>query len=237
MIAVWFSCGAASAVAAKLTVHKYGATDDVRIVNNPVLEEDPDNLRFAQEVAAWIGRPIETAGNPKFLDNSCVSVWDKERFMSGPHGAPCTKFLKKHARQLWEKENAPDWHVLGFTVEEAARHERFILTERANVLPILIENRISKAECFAIIHAAGIDLPAAYKRGCVKSSSATYWNHVREQDPDVFTARAEQSRRIGAKLVMVKGRRIFLDELKTTDKGRPLKTMQFECGIFCEEPV
>ena len=35
MIAVWFSCGAASAVAAKLTIERYGATHDIRVVNNP----------------------------------------------------------------------------------------------------------------------------------------------------------------------------------------------------------
>ena len=36
-IAVWFSCGAASAVALKLTVDKYGL-DNVYAVNNPVIE-------------------------------------------------------------------------------------------------------------------------------------------------------------------------------------------------------
>lgn len=243
MIAVWFSCGAASAVAAKMTIEKYGATHIVRIVNSPVLEEDSDNQRFARDVGEWIGRPIEIASNPKFPDNSAVSVWEKERYMSNPRGAPCTRILKKEARYLWESKNKPDWHVLGFTLEETDRHERFVLTERSNVLPILIENRISKPECFSIIHAAGINLPEIYKqgypnancKGCVKASSPTYWNHVRAQDPDVFAARAEQSRRIGAKLVKIKGERKYLDELKATDKGRPMKTMRFECGIFCEE--
>lgn len=37
VIAVWFSCGAASAVAAKLTIEKYGETHDIRVLNNPVL--------------------------------------------------------------------------------------------------------------------------------------------------------------------------------------------------------
>lgn len=30
-IAIWFSCGAASAIAAKLTLDMYGAANDVRI--------------------------------------------------------------------------------------------------------------------------------------------------------------------------------------------------------------
>ena len=36
-IAVWFSCGAASAVAAKKTIEKYGSTHNIRLLNNPVL--------------------------------------------------------------------------------------------------------------------------------------------------------------------------------------------------------
>ena len=59
--------------------------------------------------------------------------------MSGVSGAPCTLELKKHARQDWEKDNKVDWHVLGFTAEEEARHKRFTLTERSNVLPVLID--------------------------------------------------------------------------------------------------
>ena len=45
-IAVWFSCGAASAVAAKKTIEKYGKTHKVLIVNNPVVNEHHDNLRL-----------------------------------------------------------------------------------------------------------------------------------------------------------------------------------------------
>ena len=45
----------------------------------------------------------------------------------------------------------------------------------------------------------------------------------------------EQSRGIGAKLVRVKGERIFLDQLDPNTKGRPMKTTAVECGIFCEE--
>jgi hypothetical protein len=242
-IAVWFSCGAASAVAAKMTVERFGATHDVRIVNNPVAEEDPDNLRFMADVAAWIGRDIETAINSAYPSGSAVEVWEKRKFMAGLHGAPCTIELKKVARQQWEAIHCPDWHVLGFTADEKHRHERFILTERDNVIPVLIDARVSKAECFEILSREGIKLPAIYKRGypnancigCVKATSPTYWNHVRKEDPEVFEARAEQSRRLGAKLVRHKGERLFLDELPTNARGQPMRDMNFECGLFCEE--
>lgn len=242
-IAVWFSCGAASAVAALKTIEKYGHSHDVRIINNPVAEEDPDNRRFLLDVEQWIGKKIELAVNSKYPSCSCVDVWADRRFMSGPMGAPCTMELKKKARKEWEHQHNPDWHVLGFTYDEKNRHERFILTERENLLPVLIEEKITKKQCFDIISSAGIQLPSVYLRGypnancigCVKATSATYWNHVRQQDPEIFRQRSEQSREIGCKLVRWKGKRIFLDELPETAKGRKMKGLDFECGIFCEE--
>lgn len=242
-IAVWFSCGAASAVAAYKTLERYGSSHNVRIINNPVAEEDPDNHRFLLDVQQWLGKEIEFATNSKYPSCSCVDVWADRRFMSGPRGAPCTSELKKKARQEWEKEHKPDWHVLGFTYEEKNRHERFVMTERDNVLPVLIEEKITKQQCFEIVASAGIALPSIYLRGypnancigCVKATSATYWNHVRKQDPEIFQQRAEQSREIGCKLVRWKGRRMFLDELPEEARGRKMKGMDFECGVFCEE--
>ncbi|UQY87945.1 hypothetical protein LQE85_01525 [Stenotrophomonas rhizophila] len=244
MIAVWFSCGAASAVAAKLTIQRYAATHEIRVVNNPVVNEDPDNLRFARDVAVWLGVEIEQAINPKFPSCDAVEVWERERYMAGVAGAPCTRALKKRARQAWELVNKPDFHVLGFTAEERGRHERFVRGERENVLPVLIDAGLTKEDCAALLVGEGLALPAIYLRGypnancigCVKSQSPTYWNHVRRHDPLIFIERAEQSRRLGARLVKVKGERIFLDQLKVTDKGGSLKSLSFDCGIFCEEP-
>lgn len=247
LIAVWFSCGAASAVAAKKTVELYGDSCDVRIINNPVIEEDADNRRFMFDVQQWLGVPIEVYGNPAWPDNSADIVWEKRKFMSGPKGAPCTDNLKKLARQHWENAYKPDWHVMGFTADEEKRSRRFMLGERPNTLPVLIEAGITKADCFAILKAAGIKRPRMYDLGypnancigCVKATSPTYWNHVRAVHPEVFKERAERSRTVGrngAKLVRYKGKRIFLDELPPDAQGKPMKALKtVECGIFCEE--
>lgn len=243
MIAVWFSCGAASAAALMLTVEKYGL-DRVRAINQPIKEEHPDNRRFCEEVADWVGIKIETYTASKYPSGSCVEVWDKRGAMSFPHGAPCTVHLKKEARQEWEAINRPEWHVLGFTVEEKGRHERFVQSERSNVLPILIEAEMTKSDCGDLMRSAGIALPKIYSLGfpnancigCVKATSPTYWNLVRRQFPQEFASRAEQSRRLGVKLVRVKNRRIYLDELDPNAKGRALWQMP-DCGLFCEEPA
>jgi 3'-phosphoadenosine 5'-phosphosulfate sulfotransferase (PAPS reductase)/FAD synthetase len=242
VIAVWFSCGAASAVALKLTVQLFGKVN-VRAINNPIAEENPDNLRFAQDVSKWVGIEIEYATHPDFPSGSARDVWEKRRFMSHPKGgAPCTTLLKKHARQYWENKNQCDWHVFGFTSDEMKRHERFIMTERENVIPVLIWANATKDDCARVLTTAGIKLPESYRLGypnancigCVKATSATYWNLVRKTNPEVFADRAEQSRRLGAKLARVKGTRVYLDELPINAKGRPLKSMP-DCGTICEE--
>ena len=242
-IVVWFSCGAASAVAAKKTIEKYGHTHQIRVVNNPVMEEDSDNRRFLADVEKWLNLKIEIARNKTYPAASAVEVWQKRQYMSGVSGAPCTVELKKKARQQWEAQNKTDFIVLGFTFDEAKRHERFVSSERANVLPVLIDAKITKKDCFDILKQAGIQLPHIYSLGypnancigCVKATSPTYWNLVRKKHPDIFKQRADQSRKLGVKLVRYRGERIFLDELPANAKGAKLKSMHIECGIFCEE--
>jgi len=243
-IVVWFSCGAASAVAAKKTLEKYGDTHIVRVVNNPIKEEHPDNMRFLKDVQKWLGVTIEFSLNEKYPDASCVDVWRDQKFMGSVKGANCTMVLKKQARQQWEKRNKFDHVVLGFTADEKKRHDNFCLTER-EILPVLIDAGITKNDCFEIIKNAGIELPMLYRQGfpnancigCVKATSPTYWNLVREKYPDIFEQRRSQADGIGAKLVRYKGKRISLTNLPPEAKGRKLKSMNFECGIFCEERI
>ena len=210
-IAVWFSCGAASAVAAKRVIEKYGKTHNVLIVNNPVINEHKDNLRFLKDCEKWFGQKVISAINSKYPSCDIRDVFEKVKYISGVAGAPCTRELKKEARYQFEKSNKIDWHVLGFTSDEKSRSDRFIKFERGNVIPILIDENITKEDCFNILVAAKISLPEIYKLGfpnancigCVKSTSPTYWNLVREKFPKVFEDRAEQSARIGAKLINV----------------------------------
>lgn len=242
VIVVWVSYGAASAIAAAETLRRFGDTCDVRLVNNPVAEEDEDNLRFGRDLSAWLGRPIIAHFNPAYPHGSAVETWDQRGAMVFPHGAPCTVHLKKEARQDYERQHRVDWHVLGFTADERKRHYRFVLTERENVLPVLIDAGITKTDCADILRVAGITLPRVYAMGlpnanclgCVKATSPTYWNLIRRLFPLVFAARAEQSRRLGVRLVRYKGHRIFLDELPPDAIGRPLKALP-DCGLFCEE--
>ena len=111
--------------------------------------------------------------------------------------------------------------------------------------PLIAMANICKADCLhfpTTLQDAGLELPRIYKQGypnancigCVKATSVTYWNHVRKMHPDVFKERNKQSKSIGCKLVRYKGKRIFLDELPPDAVGKPLKNLDFECGIFCD---
>ena len=239
-IAVWFSCGAASAVALKETLKRF-PREEVIAVNQTIKEEHPDNRRFLRDVEKWLGVKIEKCPSPEYPSQSAKDVWEKRKYMSGVLGAPCTMILKKQARQHWEEENKPNWHVLGFTADEKKRYDKFVITERANVFPVLIDAGITKEDCFDILKEAGIRRPKMYDLGfsnancigCVKATGAGYWNLVRKKFPKVFADRAEQSKRLGVKLTRYKNKRIFLEDLPE-GYGRKIEEMP-ECGIFCEE--
>jgi len=241
-IVVWFSCGAASAIAVQETLRQYPDCT-VRVVNSPIAEEDEDNQRFARDVAEWLGIEIETAINEKYPNASAVEVWERRQYMAGVAGAPCTLELKKEARRQWESRNHHDWHVLGFTLDEKHRFDRFVTTERDNVLPVLIDAGLTKPDCLMRIVQAGIKLPLMYRLGyananckmCPKATSPTYYNKMRRDFPNDFKQRAEQAKRLGVKPVRLNGKRIALHELPPDAEGAPLKSMQSECGIFCEE--
>ena len=237
-IAVWFSCGAPSTVAAQMTLAKYGSTCIVRVVNNPVDEEGDDNQRYLIDAMVWLNHPIERAINTSIGHTSAERVWLDRRFMSGPKGAPCTGYLKKAARYEWEATNRPDYHVFGFTVEEQHRQDR--IAKELHSLPVLIEAGLTRNACFDVITKAGLLLPDGYRkgypnancRGCVKATSVSYWQHVRRVDPEVFAARATLSRLLGVRLVRYNGVRIFLDELPAETTGRRLRSAP-DCGILC----
>ena len=67
--------------------------------------------------------------------------------------------------------------------------------------------------------------------GCVKATSATYWNMIRRDFPDAFNKRAGQSREYGARLVRVRGERVFLDELPID--YWPTVVENVSCGPDC----
>lgn len=237
-ILVWFSCGAASAVAAKRTVEKYGDTHDVEVIYCDTLKyEHPDNLRFLSDVSAWIGVEIKIMKSQKYTD--IMDCFRKKQFIVSPHGAPCTEMMKKQVRL--DYASGLDIHVFGFTVEEQRRIDR---TEKENPQLwcewILQDKKITKKDCYRIIQEAGIELPAMYRLGyknnncigCVKGGMG-YWNKIRVDFPERFQEMAVLEREIGASILTDESGKVFLDEL-ASDRGQKYEEDDIECGVLCK---
>lgn len=236
---VWFSCGAASAIAAKLTVDAHPGAGEVEVVYcNTARSEHPDNYRFRADVERWIGRTVSVIGSKKY--DSVDDVFVQRRYMSGPNGALCTVEMKKIPR--FEFQRPDDIHIFGFTADEPGRIKRF----RENNPELCLEwpltdSGITKEHCYQMIRAAGIELPVMYRLGyrnnncigCVKASSPAYWNKIRRDFPAHFALRAKQSREIKCRLVRVAGKRIFLDELPADVGLFDKQTENVSCGPEC----
>ena len=235
-VVVWFSCGAASAVAAKLGVDEYGDRAIV-VYCNTMASEHQDNPRFMRDVEKWIGRDILIIGG-KY--DSVDEVFKAERYMAGVRGAKCTVEMKKVPRFKFQEPD--DVHVFGYTSEEGKRIRNFsdnnpeLLTDW-----ILLRHHLTKINCMEILMEAGIILPAMYQLGfknnncigCVKATSPTYWNRVRKYFPAVFERRCQQSRELGVKLVQIKRERVFLDQLPEAVEFQPEENISCgpECGV------
>jgi 3'-phosphoadenosine 5'-phosphosulfate sulfotransferase (PAPS reductase)/FAD synthetase len=232
-ILVWFSCGAASAVAAKRTIEQYGDTHDVEIIYCDTLKyEHPDNPRFLSDVSDWIGREIKIMKYHKY--NDIMECFRGERFIVGNHGAPCTRLMKKQVRLDYASKL--DVHVFGYTADE---QKRIADSEADNPQLwcefVLRDQGITKKDCYGILHATGIEIPVMYKLGyknnncigCVKGGKG-YWNKIRKDFPERFLEMAALEKEIGGRIF----EDVWLSDLPP-DAGRKYKQEDIECGVLC----
>ena len=242
-VLVWFSCGAASATAAKLAVEKYGARAEL-LYCDTLAYEHPDNARFLRDVEGWLGRKVRILRSTKYTD--IFDVFRKRRFLKGVHGAPCTTHLKKNVREAYQRPG--DIHVFGLTADEGARIERFEARQPDLKCDfVLAEAGINKADCFRVLTAAGIELPAMYRLGygnancvgCVKGGMG-YWNKIRVDFPAAFQRMAQLERELGHALLKDrrggKSRPLYLDELDPS-AGRGVPLPDIGCGVVCAEQL
>jgi 3'-phosphoadenosine 5'-phosphosulfate sulfotransferase (PAPS reductase)/FAD synthetase len=233
-VIAWFSCGAPSAVAAKLACQKHG--DRCEVVYCDTGGEHEDNKRFLQDVARWLERDVTVLKNPNFADHFDVIRY--HRYFNGPTSAKCTRELKRKLREKYQRPD--DVHVWGFTVEEEDRACDF--AERNTELRCewpLIDEGLTREDCLAIVARAGIEIPAMYKMGyrnnncigCVKGGMG-YWNKVRRDFPEHFAKMAALEREIGATVLHRDGSPLYLDELDPS-AGRYKDEPEAQCGIVC----
>lgn len=246
-IVMQFSCGAASAVAAKTVVNTYGLSHQVDIVNALLKEEHPDNRRFLTDCEAWLGRKITVIADEKY-GASVRELWRRGRFIKGFKGAPCSKRLKRDLLDAWKGDDPRDVVVLGYTAEEADRLDDWIDANNGrHVLAPLIELGLSKADCLAMLERDGLVLPMMYRLGfhnancigCCKGGMG-YWNKVRDNFPEDFEEVARIEEAIGPSAYILfhrsgplKGKRFPLRELRP-DQGNYPTEPSIECSGSCE---
>lgn len=249
-VLVWFSCGAASAVAAHMALAKYGRARTHIVYCNTLATEHPDNIRFLADVERWLGITVEIIGSDKY--DTVDDVFMRERYMAGINGARCTTEMKKIPRYAYQRPD--DIHIFGLTADEEKRIALFIGNNFDLTLDwILYEAGVTKDDCYGILaDGAGIELPKMYSYGfknnncigCVKAQSPVYWAKIRRHFPEVFARRVAQSRELGVRLIKYHGERMFLDEMPfpITDKRTGLSledeadTEDIECGPVCVTP-
>lgn len=237
---LWFSCGAASAVAAKLILAQRPEAQPVRIV---IDNEHDDNERFTADCERWYGRAVLRLRSAEYADVD--DVIERTRFLASAHGARCSTELKKRVREDFQQPG--DVQYFGFTWDEQDRAQRFRDNnpEVACAFP-LIDAQLTKDDCFALLHRAGIALPKMYDLGfsnnncigCVKANSLKYWKRIYEQFPEVYARRAAQERAIGATVNRDRAtnERWYLDELVPRLLALPESApdVSVSCGILCE---
>ena len=229
-IICWFSCGAASAVATKLALSEYKG-HEIIIAYTEVIEEHPDNKRFLADCEKWFGQKILILGNDRY-ERSIYKCFQTSA-MNIKGASPCTRKLKKDVRIKFEKPT--DIQVFGYTMEEQDRYDRFLDANNINAIAPLIDKRLSKVDCLAMLQNAGIELPEMYKLGyhnnncigCVKGGKG-YWNKIKVDFPEHFDRMAKLER--FKKQTVLKD--VYLDELPP-EAGNYPQEQDIQCGIFC----
>lgn len=214
---VWFSCGAASAVAAMLTVRDY---PDATLAYCDTGAEDYDSIRFRLDIEGWLGKKVTVLKSQSFKDT--WDVWERKKFLAGVSGAPCTRELKVKPRLAFQRHD--DIHIFGYTADKSDVDRAIRFSEQFKDMEIetpLIDAGITKEGCLSIISNAGINIPRLYALGfhnnncipCVKATSPNYWALVRKEFPAEFARMSAISRKLNVKLSRIGGVRVFIDEI------------------------
>jgi hypothetical protein len=233
----WFSEGAASAVATKFDILAHGV-DAGPVVCCSTGAEDDDNHRFRDDCSKWFGCEVTIIKSEKYADT--WDVWTKRKYMAGIAGAVCSGELKFVPRLNFELPT--DIHIFGYTADaNDQRRAARLRGEVRNFETPLIERGITKANCLALLQDAGIEMPRTYamgfpnanclKSGCVKAQSPDYWALHRKCFPEGFAKTAALARKLGVRLAVIKGERVFIDDIPadwpTTDPIAPT------CDLLC----
>lgn len=235
---VWFSCGAASSIAALYAIKKY---KNCEIVYCDTGGEHKSNKKFLTDIEKLLNKKIIILKNKQYKDH--FDVFKQKKFFVKVGFAYCTVELKKKMRLQYQKPD--DIHILGYTLDEKNRSDRFnhnnpeIQTDW-----ILIDKGLTKEDCLGILWQKGIKLPKMYELGynhnncigCVKGGIG-YWNKIKKDFPKHFNKMAKIEHKVGNSILKYRsgkneGKPLFLSELKD-NMGRYDQEAPISCSLSC----
>lgn len=230
----WLSGGVSSFISAYLVKEQL---DELIYID--IEDQHEDTLRFVKECANKIGVPLTILKSPY---GSVENVINQFQYINGPAGAKCTEVLKRRERAKWEEAHKDKQlvYVWGYDYNEERRIERIqeSLPHAEHIFP-LRDKGIDKDQAHGMLKMLNIKRPKLYDMGypnnncvgCVKGSLG-YWNKIRQDFPEVFKRRAELERRWNRSCILVKGEKVFLDELEQ-HRGLELEPIKTFCGMSC----
>ena len=229
----WLSAGVSSFLAG------YFERDSIdKYIYIDIDDQHEDSMRFIKDCEKVLGKRIEILKSPYGSVENCIL---SAGMIRNPFTqfAPCTNWLKKRVRKEWEEKHTDFQitYIWGFDYEEKHRAERLneSMPDFKHEFP-LIERMLTKQDVHALFDRLfDFKRPVMYDMGyqnnncvgCVKGGM-WYWNQIRKDFPDVFKARSELERKIGASII--KG--VYLDELEPY-RGRKEDEISTDCGIMC----
>lgn len=210
-------------------------------------EEHEDNRRFLADCAKWFECDITVLADKKY-EASTHEIWRQRRYMVGMRNAPCSVHLKHEILDSFVATRGEGIHVFGYHADESDRFDRFQENhpEWKCEAP-LIDAKLNKADCLAIVDRAGIILPITYRMGydnancigCPKGGQ-NYWQAIREDFPEQFAQVLAIQKDIGPGANFLrfrsgprKNERMPLSELPA-GRGNMADEPSFSCSFYCE---
>lgn len=180
-VAVQFSGGAASYVAAKLALEEFGH-DRTALIFADTLIEDDDLYRFIGDSERRLNHKVLRISEGR----DPWQVFFDERMMGNSRIDPCSKILKRRLLDTWRKENCTRdcTIIVGFDATEDHR----LTSMQARMAPVTVraplsERGIWREMAHQMVERDGLTLPRLYRMGfphnncggfCVKAGQATF---------------------------------------------------------------
>jgi 3'-phosphoadenosine 5'-phosphosulfate sulfotransferase (PAPS reductase)/FAD synthetase len=243
---IGFSGGIASSVLAGLVLRE---NPSAVLLFHDTKTEPADNARFRADVSKFLGVPITE-------DSDGRNIWqlfDDQGFLGSGRNTPCSHVLKQARSLNYLKNHLPATLYIGFTADEYDRAQRVFARYHQHGIETrfpLIENRLSKEECFhRVSNCWKLDPPHMYAWAehancvpCVKGKKA-YWGLIYMKERAAWEKASEYEEKFGHTIFTEAGSlkgelpnclRLAEQYLKKRDGGQrqaSLFALPCECGL------